>query len=621
MTDMETKDQEQEETLQTQGPAEGPQEPQEGSPSPPAPAAGDKPETPPAEPQEAAPIEEAAPIPETPPAPEEAPGQIPPWQDIHSHAPAPEPVWTVPPQGGWAEGAAPAPSPWQGQQTGEIPLHAPAPPAWPGQPGAMPPAGQVPPPYGQAYYGGYAPYYPGCPPQPNMQQGPQPDTPPAPQYPGYYPGYPGYAPPYAGYPQPAAQPAPPPKKKKPLGLKILLWLVSILAAGSLIGFGVYAAVMLNDSGPHYPDLPDITETKPAPSLPDGSPEESMPQEEQPEDLPNVDVTPNTDGIQLQPKPQGEPLEPEELYNQVVKSTVGITATLTREGQTAQSRGSGIIATSDGYIITNAHVVLNSKSARVKVSVYDGQEYDAVVVGVDRTTDLAVIKTNDHNFTPAAFGDADDLSMGEWVMALGNPGGSKYANSLTRGIVSGLNREAGQYSVGGMTYIQTDAAINPGNSGGPLVNMYGQVVGINSSKIITENYEGMGFAIPVTQARPIINELLSGGYIKGRTRLGIMIQEVDAGTSMMAQVPMGLRITQINDDSAFLGTDAQEGDIITALDGEAVTTLRDVSDLLTGYAPGDQVEVTLYRPASNAGGEGHQLTVTITLLEDKGETQE
>ena len=615
MTDMENKDLPQEEQAeQPREPVEdgfsqppAPESPEESEPVPPETAEPVYPEAPPPQGGEQAPAEEAPPI----------------WQDVSSGVPAGV-------QGGEPPVQQPLPSPpWQGYpQPGSTPLQqegAMPPPVWPGQPGYAPPYPSQPvPPQApwqgqpgymnqqganaqQPYYGGYAGYYGGIPPQAGAAAPP------------YYGGYPAAAP-YAPYPAPEQQ-SPPPKKKKPLALKVFLWILSILVAGTLVGFGIYLAAELQ-SPDRAPLLPEEY-MEPDPLPPESQPEESLPpaEDEEIEDLPDVDVTPNREGISLEPKPQGETLEPEAVYDKMVKSTVAISATLTRQGQTSESKGTGIIATADGYMITNAHVVLNSKSARVTVQTYDGQEYDAVVVGVDRTTDLAVIKTNDHNFTPAVFGDTEELSMGEWVMALGNPGGTKYANSLTRGIVSGLHREAGQYSANGMTYIQTDAAINPGNSGGPLVNMYGQVVGINSSKIVTENYEGMGFAIPISEARPIINELLSGGYIKGRTRLGIMIREIDSGTSAMLGVPAGLAITEINEDSAFTGTKAQAGDIITALDDEPVSSLRDVSNLLLRYAPGDEVTVTLYRPAPENGGTSSEFTVTITLLEDKGETQE
>ena len=147
-----------------------------------------------------------------------------------------------------------------------------------------------------------------------------------------------------------------------------------------------------------------------------------------------------------------------------------------------------------------------------------------------------------------------------------------------------------------------------------MNMYGQVVGINSSKIVTEGYEGMGFAIPVSRAQPIINNLLSDGYIKGRTRLGIMCMEISESMAQMYSIPRGLQIT-------LAGTEAQPGDIITAIEGERVESLRDVSNLLLRYSPGDQVTLTLYRPSQTFGQSGRELEVEMTLLEDKGETQD
>ena len=279
-------------------------------------------------------------------------------------------------------------------------------------------------------------------------------------------------------------------------------------------------------------------------------------------------------------------------------------TVSRTGEETDSSGTGIIATSDGYIITNAHVVLNTKSVLVTVTTYDGQQYDAVVVGMDRTTDLAIIKTNDYGFTPAQFGDSDQLSIGEWVVAIGNPGGERFASSLTRGIISGLDRAVERYSEDGMTFIQTDAAINPGNSGGPLVNMYGQVVGINSSKIITDGYEGMGFAIPVSKAKDIIDQLLSGGYVEGRVRLGITGSDISATQAAFYGVPRGFMIVSIDEDSAFAGTEAQPEDIITAIDGETVEELQDISNLLLRYSPGDEITVTLYRlPGKQPAGRG------------------
>lgn len=420
-------------------------------------------------------------------------------------------------------------------------------------------------------------------------------------------------------------PIPQPKKKLPLALKVFLWIASALAAGAItgfVGFLIYSGVSSNYAPPY---------TLPSPS--EGVPEEEedppeyddgvIPPDSSEDDpnRPQIDLTPNQAGITIEKKPEGEELSAQGVYEKVARSTVTVSSSLTRNGQEATSTGTGIIATSDGYIITNSHVVFNSKSTAVKVITLDGEEYEAVVVGVDRTTDLAVIKTNDHHFTPAQFGDAEELHIGEWVIAIGNPGGERFSSSLTRGVISGLDRIVGQYSENGMTYIQTDAAINPGNSGGPLLNMYGQVVGINSSKIITEGYEGMGFAIPVSKAKSILDELLSGGYVKGRTRLGIQGQDVTSMQNMMYGMPQGFQIQVIDEDSAFSGTQAQEGDIIIAIDGEEVTGLNDISNLLLKYAPGDRVSVTLCRVSQTGAGFTRELEVQITLLEDRGETQQ
>lgn len=439
--------------------------------------------------------------------------------------------------------------------------------------------------------------------------------------PAYTPyGYNGPAYPAAGTPGVV-----PEKKKMSRGLKVFLWILSVLSVGTIAGFSVflvYEGMNAPSSSQNlYENLPgkDYGED-PFSSVPD---EGQQPPEVDDDVIPEPDVTqpdvsvePNHEGISITEKPTTAELSAEAVYNKVAASTVTVGATLvTTEGE-GTSTGTGIIATADGYIITNSHVVLDSKNTTVKVTTFDEKEYDAVVVGVDRTTDLAILKMNDHNFTPAEFGDADELGIGEWVLAIGNPGGARFSSSLTRGIISGLNRTVGSYSENGMTYIQTDAAINPGNSGGPLVNMHGQVVGINSSKIITTGYEGMGFAIPVSKAQEIINELLSGGYVKGRTRLGIRGTDVQEMDIVMYSLPQGFKIASVDEESAFSGTGVEMNDIITAIEGEPVTGITDISNYLLRFEPGDQVAVTIYRMSSD-----ETFDVTITLLEDKGETQQ
>ena len=487
-------------------------------------------------------------------SPEEA---LPP--DAPEQAPAP-PAEAAPAAGNPGEGAAPQPVPPVGE-----PVPPPAGPGW-----GPPPQWQPPQAYGQ------------------------------PLYPGYPAG--GWGPPS-------------PRRKMSRSLKVFLWIVSVLAAGALVGFAAFAVYAgVTGGGPALP-------TEGEPPFVESQPEapESSSQEEPALELPDVDVTPNEEGIVIHEKPEGDSLDAQQVYDRVVRSTVAVT--VSRTGEETDGSGTGIIATGDGYIITNAHVVLNTKNVLVTVTTFDGQQYDAVVVGMDRTTDLAVLKTDDHGFTPAEFGDAGELSIGEWVMAIGNPGGERFSSSLTRGIVSGLDRAVERYSEEGMTYIQTDAAINPGNSGGPLVNMYGQVVGINSSKIITEGYEGMGFAIPVSKAKDILDQLLSGGYVEGRVRLGITGYDLGAEEAAFYGVPQGFLIASIDEDSSFAGTQAQVHDIITAIDGEPVEELQDISNLLLRYSPGDQVTVTLYRMNENNLRQGEEIDVTITLLEDRGETQQ
>lgn len=553
----------------------------------------------------------------TPAAGESQPGQSASPEGAASQQPVGETAPTAPVE-------MPLPQEGEGQpgQGTPQPVEAPVPeaqePEYPRQGQPVPPPQQPWPGYGPqagpngpwgAYppYGGYGTY--GAQPVqgvPNMPAYGAYGAPAGPAQPWY-----GYAGGY-GYGQPAQKP---PRKKMSRGLKVFLWIASALVAGTVIGFSAFViSWAVTGQTMESPLVETLPETPSESQNPARQQEDSQPQVE----LPQVDVTPNEEGILIHEKPEGDPLDAQQVYDRVVQSTVAIT--VSTDGENTDSSGTGIIATSDGYIITNAHVVLNSKSVLVTVTTYDGQQYDAVVVGMDRTTDLAIIKTNDHNFTPAEFGDANELEIGEWVLAIGNPGGERFTSSLTRGIISGLDRAVERYSENGMTFIQTDAAINPGNSGGPLVNMYGQVVGINSSKIITDGYEGMGFAIPVSKAKDIIDQLLSGGYVEGRVRLGITGYDLNAAEAAVYGVPRGFMIASIDEDSSFAGTEAQVNDIIVAIDGEPVEELTDISNLLLRYEPGDQVTVTLYRMPETGIGSGEEIDVTITLLEDKGETQ-
>ena len=273
-----------------------------------------------------------------------------------------------------------------------------------------------------------------------------------------------------------------------------------------------------------------------------------------------------------------------------------------------SEGSGIIASSDGYIITNAHVIEGATSLKVILS--DGKTYSAEVVGSDSVTDLALIKINATGLTAAEFGNSDDLEVAEAVMAIGNPGG--LTSSVTIGYVSALNREITTENGNTMKCIQTDAAINPGNSGGALVNMYGQVIGINSNKIAATGYEGLGFAIPINSAQEIISQLKEYGYVKDRAVLGVTGQYIDSMTSRFYNLPTGFYINAITNE-ALTSVGIQKGDVITAIDGKDVTSQNVITSVVNSKKPGDTVELTV-----TSGTTGKSFTATVKLAQSTGQ---
>ena len=216
-------------------------------------------------------------------------------------------------------------------------------------------------------------------------------------------------------------------------------------------------------------------------------------------------------------------------------------------ENAKGQGTGIIVSSDGYIVTNSHVIGDSKTAyKYQVINNDGKKYTANVVGYDTRTDLAVLKIKGKNLKPVHFVKKSHLQVGEDIIAVGNPGGLDFQNSLTKGIVSAKDRTLDDSTV---SYIQTDAAVNPGNSGGPLCNLYGEVIGITTAKINSATYEGMGFAIPTDTVETIVNNIIKYGYVENRVRLGIVGVAVDETASTALGIPQGILITEIADDGS------------------------------------------------------------------------
>ena len=282
------------------------------------------------------------------------------------------------------------------------------------------------------------------------------------------------------------------------------------------------------------------------------------------------------------------------------------------GQQAQEQqagsASGIVMTADGYIITNWHCVIdedtNQPFDRVDVVMYDGTVYkDAQVVGSDSSTDLAVIKVEATGLQPAEFGDSTQMQLGDRVVALGNAGGLGF--SATQGILSGLARDVYEDTGYAIQCFQVDAAINPGNSGGPLFNAAGQVIAVNSAKIVAEGYEGLGFAIPINEAKTVVDSLIANGYVRGRVSLGI------TGNTYSDAYYQGFLIRTIENNSPLRNTEARKGDLITAVNDTEVTDYGTLRAALAKHKVGDTVTLTMLR-SSNRKVE--ELKVTVKLIE-------
>ena len=258
-----------------------------------------------------------------------------------------------------------------------------------------------------------------------------------------------------------------------------------------------------------------------------------------------------------------------------------------------AQGTGTIISSDGYIVTNAHVISNSKMFAVNIVTNHNDKYQAKIVGYDTWTDLAVLKIDAKDLKPVVFGDSDLVNVGDEVITIGSPGGVKFQNSLTQGIVSAVDRELSINRY--VRYIQSDAAISPGNSGGPLCNIYGQVIGITTAKSVAEYYENMTFSIPSRTVEEVVNDLMRYGYVKGRTRIGFTGQAVSDADIYYYNYPQGIIISDIDENGALAGTDLKDGDVITQIDGEDVTSFQDIYNVLANHKPGDKVKIKVSRP--------------------------
>ena len=315
-------------------------------------------------------------------------------------------------------------------------------------------------------------------------------------------------------------------------------------------------------------------------------------------------------IDLQPTPESaenyaeeDALSWQEIYDRNIVSVVSILCD--------NSTGTGVVLTADGYIITNSHVVEDAGTVRVRLT--DGEEYPAMIIGSDAVSDLAVLYIECNGLTPATFGNSDSLRVGDAVAAIGDPMGVQFHGTMTDGIVSAINRNV---TVSGrtMTLIQTNAALNSGNSGGPLINCYGQVIGINTMKIsafaASSGVEGLGFAIPSTTVKEISEQLIRQGYVSGRPDIGLEGEAVSRFYQNYYHMPAGLYITHVDTGSDAHEKGIEYGDILISINNQRITDMDSLNTVLYAHDAGDTVNVVIYR-------SGKQYSLPLTLHENKG----
>jgi len=310
-------------------------------------------------------------------------------------------------------------------------------------------------------------------------------------------------------------------------------------------------------------------------------------------------------LELAPRPEAmeDRLSFQEIYQKCSVSVVLIEVELERRfGAGGTGSGTGIVLTEDGFIVTSAHVIEDAR--QISVVLYDGTRHIAALVGMDENTDIAVLKINAAGLTPAVFGNSDALQIGEEVAVIGNPLGQH--NSMSNGIISALNRDI---SYGGMTMrmIQTNAAINQGNSGGPLINLYGQVVGITNMKFIGQAVEGMGFAIPTTTLAPVVDELIAYGRIVGRASIGIVVQTVDSWAALTEGIEPGVYVERVLEETDAFQRGLQAGDRIVYANDARVLTALDLRAEIQRFRAGDLIQLTIER-------DGREMVLEIRLMD-------
>ena len=401
----------------------------------------------------------------------------------------------------------------------------------------------------------------------------------------------------------------PPKKKGCLTPLLLMTVIALSGLVSVLSFlNVRLFAQLNTAKAKQEDTMSIVreiEESMESVAPETALEETCLAAPAAESQPHLDLVPSETSVSTFTQDNGLSLQ--EIYARNIDSVVSITCSY-RNGS---STGTGVIFSEEGYIITNHHVIDGAREITVLLS--DERVLDATLVGADAVSDLAVLHVEDDNLKAAEFGDSTQLRVGDSVAAIGDPLGSELRGTLTNGIVSAINRDV---TMGGriMTLIQTNAAINSGNSGGPLINCYGQVIGINTMKIGDNasyaGVEGLGFAIPSVTVKEIVDQLIDQGYVSGRPSLGITGEGVSSFYQHYYRMPAGLYITEVDVNSDAANRGITPGDILVSINDTRITNLDALTYALYNYNPGDSVTVVIYR-------QGFQYQVDLVLSESNG----
>ncbi len=318
-------------------------------------------------------------------------------------------------------------------------------------------------------------------------------------------------------------------------------------------------------------------------------------------IPRADLEP---GFTIELQEQGEELSLQQLYERCADTIVAITGTV--EDESGYYWGTGVIASPDGLIVTNAHIIDGCDSA--KVTLYNDESYEAKLVGVDGISDLALLKIDAEGLPAAVFGDVSSIAVGDEVAAIGNPLGEDFRSTLTNGIISAIDRGL-NYNGRTMSLLQTNTAINQGNSGGALFNMYGQVVGITNMKMMSyySSIEGIGFAIPSSTVKSVVDSLAANGEVRGRPSIGITVGAIPEDVSSHYDIPSGLYVSGVQENSDAQLKGVQVGDILTAVNGQEVYTTEDVAAIKDAMAVGDTMTLSLWR-------DGETIEVEIELMD-------